>query len=95
MNPAISRRQPSQPLSPSLPHGVVMSTRLSVLVVSLLSACLISCDCELPDRWKGASLDGCSEAGDIVCCSYSDDRCSYTVCQDVCGEPEQTSWACF
>jgi hypothetical protein len=68
---------------------------MKTLMVALLMLGLVACDCELPDRWKGASLDGCSEAGDIVCCSYSNDNCSYTVCQDVCGEPEQTSWYCY
>jgi hypothetical protein len=68
---------------------------MKTLMVALLMLSMVACDCELPDRWKGASLDGCSEAGDIVCCSYSNDNCSYTVCQDVCGEPEQTSWYCY
>ena len=70
-------------------------TPVTILALASMLTLVTACDCEAPDEYQGATLDGCSEAGDIVCCSYSDDRCAYTVCQDVCGEPEQTSWACF
>lgn len=68
---------------------------MRTLIVALLMAGLAACDCELPDTWEGADLDGCSEAGNVTCCSYSNSRCSYTVCQDACGEPEQASWYCY
>lgn len=62
---------------------------------ALLLTALAACDCELPDTYRGATLDGCSEAGDVTCCSYSDSRCSYTLCQTACGDHEETSWYCF
>lgn len=66
------------------------------LTLAAIAALLASCDCpEMPTSWNGAKLDSCSESGDTVCCSYSDDRCSYVVCQTGCGEAEERSWACL
>lgn len=68
---------------------------LTILCAGVCLALLTACDCELPDRWKGAALDGCSSAGDVTCCSYSDSQCTYTVCQTSCGDPEQSGWYCL
>lgn len=61
----------------------------------LFAVTLAACDCpEAPDEWRGASLDGCSSAG-FTCCSYSNDSCFYTLCQEACGEWQEESWACY
>lgn len=61
-----------------------------------LFACLLGCDCEeAPDTWGNAKLKGCSESGDVTCCSYSGGGCSYVVCQNTCGgDWYESSWYC-
>jgi len=67
--------------------------RYLILMTLVLS---MGCGCpDRPDTWKGAELTGCSDAGDVTCCSYSGDSCSYIVCQESCGDWEQESWACY
>ena len=73
----------------------LLSPLAPVVALAVSALALAACDCELPDTWEGGTLDGCSAAGDVECCSYSTSRCSYTVCMTACGEPEQASWYCY
>ena len=49
--------------------------------------------CEQPPTYKGAPRTGCSTVGDVTCCTYSDDSCSYILCSDYYWD--ETSWYCY
>lgn len=76
---------------------VVALTAFFLFAAAGLSGCdLFTCE-EPPGSHKGASLDGCSESGQIMACSYSNDVCGYVLVRDGCGLTgwEESSWYCI
>jgi hypothetical protein len=70
-------------------------TPVTILALASMLTLVTACDCEAPDEYQDATLDGCSEAGDTACCSYSSDRCAYVLCSSSCGEWDESSWYCW
>ena len=78
------------------PEGRLFLVFAYTITGIVLALHLSGCDCpEAPDEYRGASLTGCSDGGSVTCCSYSGDRCAYTLCQEACGEWSQESWYCW